>query len=277
MPSTTFFEAKESALSTAVPADFSSSDIRQPSEWHIRDHRHQFIVHLKGQMNRLETDLEGHGGSFGPAVPGEIWSIPAGRNYASFMQGDMIRYAIFYLEVPSCCSFDVVPLAGVYDPFLYRTAIQLETVSDQQTDVAEMLARSLYRSVNSYLQRVYGRDKIGQEKSVHRPLLLPSMIRRLREYIYENLAERITLASLTGITGMTEHHLLIAFRQAFGLTPWQYVITQRLRCAQRMLVGTRKDITEIALEAGFSSHSHLTSLFTKRVGCPPSEFRERVG
>ncbi len=76
---------------------------------------------------------------------------------------------------------------------------------------------------------------------------------------------------------MTRHQLLVAFPKAFGVTPGQYIIRQRLRCAQRLLLERKMDITTIALGIGFSSHSHLTDCFRRHLGCPPATFRKSGG
>jgi len=56
-------------------------------------------------------------------------------------------------------------------------------------------------------------------------------------------------------------------------TPGQYIIRQRLRRAQHQLASTRRDITSIALDCGFSSHSHLSASFARHLGCTPREHR----
>lgn len=54
----------------------------------------------------------------------------------------------------------------------------------------------------------------------------------------------------------------------------QYIIAQRLRRARWLLMHTRNDITTIALETGFASHSHLTTAFKQHTGLTPLAFRQ---
>ncbi|WP_447971870.1 helix-turn-helix domain-containing protein [Nitrospira sp. M1] len=68
----------------------------------------------------------------------------------------------------------------------------------------------------------------------------------------------------------------MAFREAFGTTPAQYIITQRLRRVQSLLVNGKDDITSIAHATGFSSHSHLTTTFKKHLHITPSQFRQSI-
>ncbi len=97
----------------------------------------------------------------------------------------------------------------------------------------------------------------------------------VRDYVFENLARRITLESLSSLVGQTTHQFLISFRNSFGMSPGQYIIKERLRAAKRLLLYSSWDITTIALRCGFSSHSHLTSTFSRRLSMTPSDFRQR--
>jgi AraC family transcriptional regulator len=51
------------------------------------------------------------------------------------------------------------------------------------------------------------------------------------------------------------------------------VLRLRVRRAEELLAATTLSLTEIALECGFSSHSHLTRMFRKTVGSTPSDYR----
>lgn len=262
-------------------------DIRRPTDWSISDRRHIVIVHLGGRMESLETELDGHGGSTGPALPGEAWSIPAGRRYAGSARGTAIRYAVIHLDPAGGVGVgllgargeerDFAPIAGVQDPLLHGLVCRLAVATQQADDASAMNGHALSDALALHLFRAYSRGTTSARPSPRtRPTLAPAQSRRLREYIYENLSGRITIGDLASLAGMSTHHLLVAFRAAFGTTPAQYLISQRLRCAQRLLAHADMDITAIAYEAGFSSHSHLTSTFTRRTGLSPSDFRRQA-
>lgn len=263
---------------------FRSDDISRPTDWRIHDRRHAVVVHLGGKMNRLETELDGFGGSTGPALPGEIWTAPAERKYASHASGGHIHYALIFLDPAAqdrvCGSTngrrELAPLAGAHDEFLHHSVRELRQATEASDDVSQVLAESLSQAITLHLCRKHmGRAGLTA-KAAPRPSLDAEATRQLREYIYDNLCGRITLAELSKLAGLTTHQLLVAFRAAFGTTPAQYVIQQRLRCAQRQLAGTKKDITNIALDSGFSSHSHLTACFQKQLGRCPTEYRSQA-
>jgi AraC family transcriptional regulator len=64
-----------------------------------------------------------------------------------------------------------------------------------------------------------------------------------------------------------------AFRRVEG-TPLHRYLT-RLRLARALdELPHAEDLTQLALDIGFSSHSHFTAAFRRAFGCTPSEFRQ---
>lgn len=97
--------------------------------------------------------------------------------------------------------------------------------------------------------------------------------RRVVDYIEANFADDITLAQLATVAGLSRNHFGDAFRESIGMPPHHYLIERRIKRAKELLLGSRKPIAEIALEAGFATHSHFTFNFHKVVGTTPSRFR----
>lgn len=260
----------------------STQDISQATDWAITKPSHVFIVHLSGRMDMLETELDGKGGSSGPATPGELWTVPANCRYASHAKGGIIRFAELSIspqnDVGSSRSGDpqnrILAVSGIRDEFLTTAVTQLTTVALETDDLSQMQADSLTAMITRHLFQAYGTTCSVQSQRTQRdPLLTSNETRLLREFIFDNLANGLSLETLARLVGMTSHQFLIAFRSSFGTTPTQYVITQRLRRVQWYLLHSRLDLTSIALVTGFNSHSHLTTAFTKRFGYPPFQFR----
>jgi AraC family transcriptional regulator len=106
------------------------------------------------------------------------------------------------------------------------------------------------------------------------------MTRRTRDAVHD--VERVlsrqwreswSLADLARGTGLSVFHLCRAFRRVTGRTIHEYRETLRLRAALDALQGGGSSVTDIALDAGFSSHSHFTAAFHRAFGCTPSVAR----
>ncbi len=254
-----------------------SEDISRLTTWAITSPRHTAVVHLAGRISRLETELEGTGRLGHAPMPGEVWVIPAEARYASLAQGQPVRYAELFFDPALPAELagrgltppPVRPRAGHYDEFLYRGVQRLAAFTARPDDLAELAGESLARTL--YLHFLAGYQ---HEPPRVQTRLRPEQKRRLEEFVRENLGGRIRLADLAHATGLSGHALLPAFREAFGFTPAQYVIEERLRQARALLRHTKWEIAEIALRTGFANHAHLTASFRTRVGVTPQEFRK---
>lgn len=83
------------------------------------------------------------------------------------------------------------------------------------------------------------------------------------------------LEDLAALAGVSVYHLCRTFHARTGLTVHRYRNRLRLRAALARLAGP-VDLTELALDLGFSSHSHFTAAFRAEFGIPPSQVRGRT-
>ena len=93
------------------------------------------------------------------------------------------------------------------------------------------------------------------------------------DYLETHLDQELKLVELAKLVGMSQFHFGRLFKQSMGLSPYQYLIQQRVERAKRLLKGTDLLIADIALDCGFSSHSHLSRQFRRLVGATPKAYR----
>jgi len=106
--------------------------------------------------------------------------------------------------------------------------------------------------------------------------LRPALLRRVEEHVRMNLAAEISLQSLAGLCCMSVDHFLRSFRAAAGITPYRYVLEQRLRRGSAMLRTTAAPIAAIGAECGFRNPSHFSVKFHAQFGVSPSQFRRAL-
>jgi AraC-like DNA-binding protein len=82
-----------------------------------------------------------------------------------------------------------------------------------------------------------------------------------------------SVASLAKTANLSPFHLCHVFRELTGVSIYDYVLRERLAQALRAVLDG-DDITTIAIEAGFASHSHFTARFKRFFGCTPSALRQ---
>jgi AraC family transcriptional regulator len=105
--------------------------------------------------------------------------------------------------------------------------------------------------------------------------LSPSALRRLVDFVWENLGEALSLDDLAASAGLSPFHFARAFKRSTGETPHAFVTRCRVERAKDAL-RRGEAIADTALACGFSSQSHFTAAFRRRVGATPGRFRAGV-
>jgi len=97
----------------------------------------------------------------------------------------------------------------------------------------------------------------------------------VKTYLSGRISERITLDEIALAVHVSPFHLARIFQEHTGVPVHRYLNQLRLRLAMERLSDSsfESDLTGLALELGFSSHSHFTDAFRKEFGKSPSEVR----
>lgn len=93
--------------------------------------------------------------------------------------------------------------------------------------------------------------------------------------IAESFAGKVTLEALAEQLGISPFRLCRAFRQATGGSLHQHLTRLRLVTALEKLPEYRERLTDLALDLGFSSHSHFTHAFRGYFGRSPTAWLTR--
>jgi len=100
------------------------------------------------------------------------------------------------------------------------------------------------------------------------------MVDRAKLVLASDPARRWTLAEIAAETGGSPVYLTQVFAEVEGVPLYRHQLRLRLAQALDRLSGA-PDLTALALDLGFSSHSHFTAAFREAYGQPPSRFRAR--
>lgn len=97
---------------------------------------------------------------------------------------------------------------------------------------------------------------------------------RARRLMVSRLEHPWRLEELARLSGLSPQYLISVYREDYGETPMRALANLRLEEARRRLLETAGQVTEIALELGFSSSQHFARMFRARFGMTPTEARE---
>ncbi len=102
-------------------------------------------------------------------------------------------------------------------------------------------------------------------------------IEAVKTYLASRLREPITLDDVARAVHASPFHLARVFQQRTGVPVHRYLTRLRLRAALERLADGTNDLTALALELGFSSHSHFSDSFRREFGRTPSDVRRQAG
>lgn len=103
-----------------------------------------------------------------------------------------------------------------------------------------------------------------------------AVLRRVRDRIDREYALPLDVEALARGVHMSAGHLSRQFKEAFGESPYSYLMTRRIERAMALLRRGDLSVTEVCFEVGSSSLGTFSTRFTELVGMPPSEYRRRA-
>ena len=99
-------------------------------------------------------------------------------------------------------------------------------------------------------------------------------IEKAIKFIGENYNDpQLKISDLSILCGMSDKHFRRVFTEAFGKTPYAFLMEFRIRKAEILLETTSESISEIAEDCGFSDIYSFSHSFKKHKGVSPANFR----
>lgn len=159
-------------------------------------------------------------------------------------------------------------------PLLNATVPGLRNIANELA--IEMGAPDLFatEAVDSLVRLLLVRvARVQNRTMVKVPALSLQQLARLRDFALANLADRILVADLARVAGLSPHSFAHAFTESVGMPPHRFVVQLRLKRAVDLLQHSRRSLAEIAVECGFSSQQHMTNTMRRSLGVTPARYR----
>ncbi|WP_139228155.1 helix-turn-helix domain-containing protein [Planctomicrobium piriforme] len=167
------------------------------------------------------------------------------------------------------------PNSEMHDPYLATLLKQLWLQCGERSPGGELMAEGTFISL---LGRLF---VMGEGKSKSRTLHErkgSAIVSKTREYLKENLAEKVTLGDLAVAAGVSRSYLTRVFKKETGQTVHSALLELRVNRAKELMnyFGRNLTLAEVADGCGFANHSHLTLAFVQVVGTTPQNYRRHI-
>ena len=215
--------------------------------------------------------------------PGALSLIPAGVSPVMRAETE------FDLVV---CAFDSALVSGLHSELERRPEGELRLQVNFHDPATQQLMRLLVADANeSYsTERLYT-DYLAHALAV-RMLFLGTQTKpqtnnrgtsALPKHVLRRIIERmrsfssdLSLQTLANESGYSRVHFIRMFRAATGYSPHNYLLNLKMERARDLLKNPSTSLIDIALDCGFSSHSHMSRIFHRIVGVTPSAYRRSL-
>jgi AraC-like DNA-binding protein len=104
-----------------------------------------------------------------------------------------------------------------------------------------------------------------------------STVDAVRELLSTRFRDRLTLGEIARAVHCAPTHLCEIFKRHTGTTIHRYLTRLRLAAALETIADATMPLSQLAVDLGFSSHSHVTTSFRREFGVQPSRLRQQSG
>jgi AraC family transcriptional regulator len=143
---------------------------------------------------------------------------------------------------------------------------------DRSDQINNAYTESVLFQLSTHLVRRYS-------KVIDSPLrhsgMSPCRLNKVLEYVAAGLEQQLRLDAMAQVAGISPYYFCREFKKTMDITPYGYIVQQRIDRAKTLLQNTSMSITDIGAQLLFATPSHFTATFRKLVGCTPSVFRLR--
>ena len=193
-------------------------------------------------------------------------------------------FLLFEISQASLIKFaDEAELSGVTslsaetaskDIVLANLARALMPALERPEEASALFVEQITTAIGTYLVQRYG----GQGKPD--PVRVRTLSRLHEELaksiLLDNLEGDISIAQVAQACNLSRGYFIRAFRDTTGMTPYQWLLSERMNRARVLLRTSTAPLAEVAIACGFADQSHFTRMFSTIVGVAPGTWRRNT-
>lgn len=145
----------------------------------------------------------------------------------------------------------------------------LSDVVDDPDPSSQLYGDGLVTAIAARLISSPSKARTGQAKG-----LSPRQLRKVIDYLHHHVPDRVELAELAELSGLSQSHFSRAFKASTGLSPYRWQLQERVNRAQTLLLDTPASLEAVAEATGFADAVHFGRTFRKLIGATPAAWRQ---
>lgn len=149
------------------------------------------------------------------------------------------------------------------------TLLVNDRVSENIAAKAERSALDLLRCTDYFLDKIF-----AYEAELERSR---GLIENINDYIHSHYMENIGRNEIGAAFYLVPEYLSKLYKKRTGVNLKDYINDYRMEQAKKLLLSSRRSVSDIAVDVGFDNLSYFSTLFKKNIGMTPLEYRRQHG
>ena len=245
---------------------------------HVLEHHAIGLILDRGKVERRLDNVY----KLETAIKGSVTIIPA--NVEHWSAWSIVgRFAMISVNpnaiatiAPDTINSDLIELVPTFaqskpDRLIYGIGLAIKHYLETNPDDGGFYIEHLTSTILAHLLQHYCTRKIKFKNYLGG--LATAKLEQAIEYINDNLETNIKLEDIAKELDISQYYFSHLFRESTGVSPYRYVIQQRIEKAKRLLTNNSMSISEISLACGFNSQSQMTMHFRRLTGTTPKQYR----
>lgn len=168
----------------------------------------------------------------------------------------------------------LLPATAGKDIVLANLARALLPALQRPEEASALFLDQMTTAIGTYLVQRYGTRPVPT--AVRTPVLSRAHEQMAKSILLDHIEGDVSIAAVAEACHLSRGYFIRAFREATGVTPYQWLLNQRIDRARELIRTSNAPLAEIAVACGFADQSHFTRVFTSLVGTTPGTWRRSV-
>lgn len=160
------------------------------------------------------------------------------------------------------------------DIVLANLARALIPALEKPEESSALFIDQMATAIGTYLVHRYGGRPIAS--ATRSRSLSRSHEHLAKSLLLENLDGNISISEVAQACNLSRGYFIRAFRETTGMTPHQWLLSERIDRARDLLRTSNAPLAEVAIACGFADQSHFTRVFSTIVGATPGNWRRNL-
>lgn len=200
---------------------------------------------------------------------GDSYMLPIGSNHHYYSSKDN-PWKKYFINLSGTLVENLVDGYGLKNCFCFKGL----DVSKELYSIIDFAKKGGGDSTEEIIKLVNG-IFYKMRESVKKQNFTNTAAEKMKEYLRANATSKFKMENLCEYVSRSESQTIKIFKSAYGITPYAYILNQKISLAKGMLINTNLSVKQIAYNLSFTDEYYFSNVFKNKVGVSPGKYRKK--